>query len=175
MIRLASALLALTTLPWQPATAAGAEPVQPRLRAALTCQGDALGAIYALEEGGSQFAQGYAIASIGEELDSQVLVVLEQPLTIAGASTQLVRGGPSTPEAGFGGLVYARFRGDHAAVVKELNLHAPAADAPTPELGRFQRAVPLAGEESSMCPPMIVLTPLEDGEFLLGCGWCNGG
>lgn len=24
------------------------------------------------------------------------------------------------------------------------------------------------------CPMKIALTPLENGTFLLGCGWCNG-
>ena len=39
--------------------------------------------------------------------------------------------------------------------------------------GDYQRAMP-AQNADDVCPLTIELKPLEDGQFLLGCGWCNG-
>lgn len=159
------------------AAPAGAAAVHEQLRDALRCKGDALGTVQALVDGGSRFAEGYAVASIGAEIDTQALVVLDQPLEIGGATTHLILAGPSAHEEGFGGLVYARFRGDHLAVVKALGLEAHAPKDNEVHIGDFQKLLPPAdgaSEAESVCPPTIGLTPLEGGEFLLGCGWCNG-
>jgi len=75
----------------------------------------------------------------------------------------------------FGALVYGRFRGDPRAAVKALKL-APTAKKDGLRLGHFTRAlaVDIDGHPDKVCPMTIALTPLEDGTFLLGCGWCNG-
>lgn len=145
------------------------------LEDALLCRGDSLGVVQDLVAAGSRFDQGYAVASIGEEIDTQSLVVLERPLQIAGASTRLVLAGPTPHETDFNGLVYARFHGDHKVVIQQLGLQEPASGDAAAPIGRFQKAVAAdADADAAVCPPTIGLTPLEGGEFLLGCGWCNG-
>lgn len=159
-----------TSAPFKSAT------LHAQLEDALLCRGDSLGAVQELVEAGSRFDLGYAVASIGEEIDTQSLVVLEQPLQIAGASTRMVLAGPTPHETDFNGLVYARFHGDHKVVIQHLGLQEHSTGDQTTPIGRFQKAAPLdAGAAAdAACPPTIGLTPLEGGDFLLGCGWCNG-
>jgi hypothetical protein len=70
----------------------------------------------------------------------------------------------------FAGYLYARFKGDYRETVKLLKLQADKSK------GDEKRAHFVSSQApQNACPPTIMLTPLENGEFLLGCGWCNGG
>lgn len=157
-------------------SAGAAEPTpQARLADAILCKGDPLDAVSKLAaSGSSQFDRGFAAATFGEEMDEWDVVILKSPLEIAGAKTSAVLRTFSQSED-FGALVYGRFRGDYRQAVKALKL-APTAKKDGPRLGKFTRAmaVDLDGHPDKVCPMTIALTPLEDGTFLLGCGWCNG-
>lgn len=148
--------------------ALAADGVGDRIGKAIVCEGEPQTAVLWLDEHvGKEDAQAKVTAS-GEDLAYRVDVALKQPITIAGATstsaTWQVEG-----EEGFSGVVYARFSGDAAAVAKHLKLDEAKVDADL--LGKYQRAVP----DGTGCPPTILLQPLKGTEFLLGCGWCNGG
>jgi len=160
-------MLAVAVLPLQAlATDAG-----DALRGALTCDGDPLSTLQTLAaEGSAGFDRGHAGFEFGEEIDTKSVVVLREPLVIAGASTTGVIGGPAHLREDFGALVQARFDGDWKPVAKALKL-APAGD------GNLQRRAlenDSSGSPNEVCPMTIELLPLDDGGFLLGCGWCNG-
>lgn len=139
------------------------------LREALVCAGnDPLSAVQALAAHGStRFDDGYAGYEIGEEIDTQSIVLLRTPVTIAGATTHAVVAGPSPAYEAFEALIHARFAGDWRPVAAELKL--------VPQAGSdvLQRATGTVSDDV-VCPPTIQLRPLDDGGFLLGCGWCNG-
>jgi hypothetical protein len=126
------------------------------------------------ESGSSHFDQGFAAATFGEEMDEMDVVVLRSPLEIAGAKTSAILLTFAQSED-FGALVYGRFRGDYHQAVSALKL-APTAKKEGVRLGQFTRAlaVDADGHPDKVCPMTIALTPLENGSFLLGCGWCNG-
>lgn len=150
--------------------AAADSDVQQLLRGALTCEGSPLDTVNALaEKGTSGFAQGVAGYQFGEELDLVSGVVLREPLLIGIASTSHVVASLGSFHYGFSGYVFARFDGDPAAAVKLLKL----SKSDQPESESYIRAV---GEKDpeNVCPPTIELKALDDGSFLLGCGWCNG-
>lgn len=156
--------------------AGAAEPTpQALLTDAILCKGDPLAAVRKLAaSGSSQFDRGFAAATFGEEMDEMDVVILRSPLEIAGASTSAILRTFAQGED-FGALVYGRFRGDHRKAAAALKL-APTAKKDGLRLGQFTRAmaVDVDGRPDKVCPMTIALTPLEDGTFLLGCGWCNG-
>ena len=149
-----------------------AEPDANRtLRAALLCEVDPLDAVQALAASGSSaFDAGYAGYEIGEEIDTKSIVLLRAPITIEGAVTHAVIGGPTPQFEDFEGLVSARFTGNAQAVATALRL-TPGGDGG--QLSRAMETDPADGEDV-VCPMTIHLKTLEDGAFLLGCGWCNG-
>lgn len=154
---------------WGSAAAASSE-LQQQLSGALTCDGSPLDTVNALaEKGSSGFAQGFAGYQFGEEMDLVSGVVLREPLMIGAASTSHVVASLGSFHYGFTGYVFARFAGDPAATIKLLNL----SKADKPEGESFVRAMP-AQDANDFCPLTIELKALEDGGFLLGCGWCNG-
>jgi hypothetical protein len=170
------ALVAGFCAPLVPSPASAAEPTpQARLTDALLCKGDPLEIIAKVaENGSSHFDQGYAAATFGEEMNQMDVVILRSPLEIAGAKTTVILRSFAQSED-FGGIVYGRFRGDYQKVVAALKLvPTPAQDGL--RLGHFTKAMPVGvdGQPDKICPMTIVLTPQEDGTFLLGCGWCNG-
>jgi hypothetical protein len=156
--------------------AGAAEPTpQALLTDAILCKGDPLATVRKMAEGGSShFDQGFAAATFGEEMDEMDVVVLRSPLEIGGAKTSAVLLTFAQGED-FGALVYGRFRGDYHQAVSALKL-APTAKKDGVRLGQFTRAlaVDADGHPDKVCPMTIALTPLENGSFLLGCGWCNG-
>ncbi|HVR97374.1 MAG TPA: hypothetical protein VMW27_12215 [Thermoanaerobaculia bacterium] len=159
------------------APAAGtAEPTpQALLEDAILCQGDPLAAVRKMTAGGpSSFDRGFAAATFGEEMDEMNVVILRSPLEIAGAKTSAVLMTFAQSED-FGALVYGRFRGDYRQAVSALKL-VPTAKKDGLRLGQFTRALAVGadGRPDKVCPMTIVLNPLENGTFLLGCGWCNG-
>jgi hypothetical protein len=155
------------------ALAAGAvEPTpQALLTDALLCKGEPLEAARKLAAAeSSQFDQGIAAATFGEEMDEFSVVILKSPLEIGGAKTSAIMATLAQSED-FGALVYGRFRGDYHKAVAALKL-APTAKKDGVRLGQFTKAT--KGQSGEVCPMTIALTPLEDGTFLLGYGWCNG-
>lgn len=139
---------------------------------ALVCKGDVTEAVRSLAEGGSRFAGGYAAYSFGTGMQDRSIVILDEPLTLAGSTTHAVISEPSNSYNGFQAFTYARFRGDWRAAVEALGLkpEAPGAEVP---LGQY---VAPRGEDE-ICPATIILSvdpDMPEGEFLLGCGWCNG-
>lgn len=159
-----------------PSTVRAAEPTpQALLTDALLCKGDPLATVRKMAAGGSaHFDRGFAGATFGEEMDEMDVVILQSPLEIAGARTSSILLTFAQGED-FGALVYGRFRGDHRQAVKALKL-APTARKDGLRLGHFTKAMAVDsdGRPDKVCPMTIALTPLEDGTFLLGCGWCNG-
>lgn len=157
-------------------TAGAAEPTpQALLTDAILCKGDPLAIVAKMtENGSSHFDQGFAATTIGEEMDEMDVVILRSPLEIGGARTSAVLRSFAQSED-FGGIVYARFRGDYHQAVSALKL-APTAKKDGLRLGQFTKAmaVDVDGHPEKVCPMTIALTPQEDGTFLLGCGWCNG-
>lgn len=157
------------------ATAGAAEPTsQALLTDALLCKGDPLAIVRRMAaSGSSSFDRGFAAATFGEEMDEMDVVILRSPLEIAGARTSAVLLTFAQSED-FGALVYGRFRGDYHQAVSALKL-APTAKKDGLRLGHFTRAlaVDADGHPDKICPMTIALAPLEDGTFLLGCGWCN--
>jgi hypothetical protein len=150
-----------------PSTAFAARPVDDALRAALRCEGDPLDVVRSLAAAGNgRAAEGFIGYEIGEEMDTISGVALQRPLDVAGASTHNVVASLAGLYQGFNGIILAQFEGQHAGVVEQLNLEPG-------DNGNFVRAVP-TGEADEVCPPTIELRPLQDGRFLLGCGWCNG-
>ncbi|HEX6864492.1 MAG TPA: hypothetical protein VF414_16805 [Thermoanaerobaculia bacterium] len=159
-----------------PTSARAAEPTpQALLMDALLCKGDPLATVRKMAaSGSSQFDRGFAAATFGEEMDEMAVVILRSPLEIAGARTSAILLTFAQSED-FGALVYGRFRGDSQKAVSTLKL-APTAKKDGLRLGHFTKAMAVSvdGKPDKVCPMTIALTPLGDGTFLLGCGWCNG-
>lgn len=159
-----------------PGTVDAADPTPQALLAdAILCKGDPLAIVRKMAaSGSSQFDRGLAAATFGEEMDEMDVVILRSPLEIAGARTSAILRTFSQSED-FGALVYGRFQGDYHQAVKALKL-APTARKDGLRLGQFTRALAVGadGQPDKVCPMTIALTPMEDGTFLLGCGWCNG-
>ena len=153
-----------------------AEPTpQARLADAILCKKDPLEIVGKMaENGAAHFDQGFAAATFGEEMDEMDVVILRSPLEIAGAQTSAILRSFAQSED-FGGIVYGRFRGDYRKAVSALKL-VPTKKVDGLRLGHFTKAmaVSLDGQPEKICPMTIALTPLEDGTFYLGCGWCNG-
>ena len=153
-----------------------AEPTpQALLTDAILCKGDPLATVRKMAaSGSSSFDRGFAAATFGEEMDEMDVVILRSPLEIAGGKTSAILLTFAQSED-FGALVYGRFRGDYRQAVKALKL-APTVKKDGLRLGQFTKAtgIDVDGRPDKVCPMTIALTPLENGTFLLGCGWCNG-
>ena len=158
--------------------AIAAEPTpQSLLTNAILCKGDPLEIVRKMAAGGSShYAQGVAAATFGQEMDEKDVVLLRSPLKIAGAETSAILLSFGQSEDDFMALVYGRFRGDYHHAVSTLKLVPTAKGKDGLRMGQFTRAmaVDVEGHPAKDCPMTIALTPLEDGTFLLGCGWCNG-
>jgi hypothetical protein len=153
-----------------PATFAASTTVHDGLRDALLCKGEPADAVQVLLDAGSDFAQGYAVHGFGEDLSYKAVVILEEPLTIAGATSKAVIAGAESVNFEFSAFVSAQFTGDYKSVVEALKLE-PTKDFNEMSMGRYVSEQVREGA----CPNTIILTPQADGQFLLGCGWCNGG
>lgn len=152
-----------------PVIAAPASTPHAKLTQALLCKGASEG-LEAWVLGGSNFAAGYAVQGFGEELSYKSMVILKDPITIAGAKTNAVVWSLDPNYFEFNANLFAEFTGDYKAVVKSLKLQ-PSKGFNESSMGRFVSVQASA----NACPETIVLTPKENGRFLLGCGWCNGG
>ncbi len=149
-----------------------AEPdFRPELIKALTCQIDPLQSVRELAKvGSSKYASGFVGYSFGEEMDYTAVIILRSPVVIAGAQANGVVAATANYYADFNGVVHARFTGDYKKVVKALGL------APRESGKSFfkQTKVGRDGKPDNGCPMTIELKVLDDGKFVLGCGWCNG-
>jgi len=145
-------------------------PVNKVLTDALLCKRDPAQAIFDIERQGSDFSKGIAVHGFGDGLMSKSVIILSNPLRIGSATAYAVVAEPEASHFDFGAFTYALFTGDAEAVVALLNLQ-PAKSKDSQQLGKFvSRQAP-----AESCPRTVVLTPVEGGKFLLGCGWCNGG
>lgn len=146
-----------------------------RLKNAILCGAKGIHSvreIAALES--RQFEDGYAGLSFGEEMMVKDIVILKEPIVIYGAKTNAVIVNFEQSYLNFSSIVYSRFKGNYESVVKNLGLIAvPEKDH---HGGSFQRntGMDIEGKPENVCALTIQLRPLEKGEFLLGCGWCNG-
>lgn len=162
-------LVSILLLTFQATGAQASEAdVHASLVQALTCAVSPLDAVQELAAAGNRRAnEGFVGYEFGEEMDTVSGVALTSSLQLAGASTSNVVASLANPYEGFGAYVHARFDGDFQTAVKALKL------AKSSEDGNYRRAMP-AKDADDVCPLTIELKPLEDGQFLLGCGWCNG-
>ncbi|KAA2285503.1 hypothetical protein [Arenimonas fontis] len=77
---------------------------------------------------------------------------------------------PASPD--FRAFVHAEFRGDPATVIRALGLEP--GDGHPGAIADWIRVAEREGEAGGgRCPDMVGLTVLDDGRFLLGCGWCR--
>ncbi|MFN0118036.1 MAG: hypothetical protein ACKVQC_07095 [Elusimicrobiota bacterium] len=142
--------------------------VHRALRGVVLCEGAPFDTLRDLtRHGSSTWNQGYAGSDHGEEMNHSNILVLRRPLEISGALTSSIIGELGKSNDEFEGLIYGRFHGDFKKVVKDLGLRESKSS-----VGKYTREIP---DPNTGCPKTIGLTPKEGDEFLLGCGWCNGG
>jgi len=156
--------LAITVLPM---VASAADSPHRKLQDALMCKGEPLDALRSLNARNSDGT--YTATDFGDGMDYTNVVILKIPIRIAGSTTQAVIGEVRQSHSDFAGHVYSRFKGDYRQVVEQLGLVKSKA----PVVGRYEREVETRSQDLE-CPKTIGLTPKDNGEFLLGCGWCNG-
>lgn len=132
---------------------------------ALICKGDPANAVYNLVDQNNNFKSGYAAYGFGEGTSYKAIVILNKPLIIGSATTEAVISETENSNFDFNAFTYAKFKGDYKKIVVLLKLF-PAKNSES-AMGHYV-------SNSSGCPNAIALTPLENGEFLLGCGWHNG-
>lgn len=152
-----------------PLCAAESDRVRAELAAALVCEGEVAEVVSRLAENPPAFDSGVAATGFGEEMSYKAVAILETPLMVGKASTRAVISEAESTHFEFLAFTYAEFSGDFRPVVAALGLKPEAADAEV-KMGKYV----LPKSDGSDCPPTIILTPGEDGHFLLGCGWCNG-
>ena len=105
----------------------------------------------------------------GEEVGHRIDVQLKVPIDVEGAIASTVTWqGEGDPDA-FGAILVAEFEGDYKIVARHLNL-VPSGEKDTFK-GVFLREI----SNGTLCAPTILLKPISESRFKLGCGWCNGG
>lgn len=142
------------------------DDIHRSLADAIVCKGDPVQAVYALVQNGSNFNAGYATYGFGDGTSYKAVVILKEPLKLGEATAIAVISETDPSNFDFNAFTYAKFKGDYLKMVKTLKLQE-AAPFTNESLGKFI-------SNPSGCPNTIALTPLENGEFLLGCGWHNG-
>lgn len=150
-------------------SAAELDPIRAGLADALVCKGEVAEVVSNLSDHPPAFDSGIAATGFGEEMSYKSVAILAEPLLIGKASTRAVISEAEPTHGDFSAFTYAEFSGDYRPLVKALGLKPEAADSEI-KLGKFV----LPQTDGSDCPKTIILTPGEDGHFLLGCGWCNG-
>jgi hypothetical protein len=122
-------------------------------------------AVYSLVDKGENFKHGFAAYGFGEETSYRAIVILNDPLIIGSAFTYAVVSETENSNYNFGAFTYAQFKGDYQEAITLLSL-VKNKDSDG-SMGEFV-------SNPKICPKTIALTPLEKGEYLLGCGWYNG-
>lgn len=164
----AAALIAAIMISW--ASSADEPPYKVALQRMLLCEGDVL----AMEEEISgRYRDGHSsemsVLRWGEAAAPTTVFMPSGGIQLFGAKAAGVV--VSTRGSGyrnFQAYVFAEFVGDRRKAIDALKL-VPG-DGRTGEY--VQRASHLDGD--ALCPPLVYLTPIANGRFLLGCGWCNG-
>ena len=154
---------------------AKAEDVRDTLKDAVTCGINPLDKIRKIVDKGNQFKKGHSVAYNGDGSAETAIVILEKPIEISGSSSFAIFGVADLAlYFDFNGLVFGRFKGDYKKVVTDLKLNEVLDSKIV--VGKFERKLGIdsSGKPYDVCPMTIGLTPLKNGEFLLGCGWCNG-
>ena len=139
--------------------------VERSLLDALVCKGNPENVVYGLVEKKNNFKVGYAAYGFGEGTSYKAIVILSKPISVASATTDAVISETENSNFDFSAFTYSKFKGDYKQVVSLLHL-IPSKNSES-ALGKYVSNL-------SGCPNSIALTPLENGEFLLGCGWHNG-
>lgn len=132
---------------------------------AIRCKGRPEGAVHNLIKSGENFKHGYAAYGFGEETSYRAIVILESPLKVGSATSYAVISELENSNYNFAAYTYARFKGDYREAVSNLKLIKNTNKESS--MGEFV-------SNPKFCPQTILLTPMENGEFLLGCGWPNG-
>ncbi len=146
------------------------EAVHKSLTNAVICKAKPAEAVYELVQKGNNFKLGYAAYGFGEGTGYKAVAILNEPLSFHGSTTFAIVSETENSYFDFSAFTYGKFKGDYKQVVKALNLQ-PASPFTAESLGKFVSEQPT----NNKCPETIALTPIENGYFLLGCGWCNGG
>lgn len=152
------------------AAASEVNSVQQNLADAILCKSKPAEAVFDLVNKGNNFNSGYAAYGFGDGTGYKAVAILKEPIKLYGATTFAVVSESEHSYFNFSAFTYGKFKGDYTSVVKALKLQ-PTQSFTYESLGKFVSQQP----ESNHCPATIALTPMEDGYFLLGCGWCNGG
>jgi hydrogenase maturation factor len=145
--------------------------VRSQLVKSLTCQINPLDTVRGIaKKADNKYDSGYIGLIFGEGMQHTAVVNVRSPIVIAGAKANTIVASTIFFYENAAVLVHARFTGDYKRVVTELGLQSKKND------GSFVKPtkVNLYGEPVSACPMTIELQSLENGEFVLGCGWCNG-
>jgi hypothetical protein len=156
------------------AAAADAAGLAAELKEALLCKGNPLEPVQQAVKHGA-FDLGVASVTFGEGEGERTVIVLREPIVIAGAETRAVIRETTPSNARFKGIVYAEFSGKPKEAIKALKLEPSVAGAKS-FVGVHERSLgkDVYGSKGAACPKTIGLTPLPKGGFLLGCGWCQG-
>jgi hypothetical protein len=195
-----SLLLAGCTAPSEPATAAAATTAgaphdgaaanapgraDPALAAAaradllkaVTCDGDPLERVRHLAaKGAADFPSGIATATLAADETPVEVVVLAEPIAFHDARARVVFGDAEQQTGLFpGAIVYAAFDGDFRQAVAALGLQPNAPGGEWEGVGFTDAAAKRkANPADVVCPPTVLLSPIDDRHFYLGCGRCNG-
>lgn len=156
------------------AAAADGPTLAAELKEALLCKGNPLEPVQQAVKHGA-FDLGVVSVTIGEGEAERTVIVLRDPIVIAGAETRAVVRERTASNARFKGIVYAEFEGKPKEAIKSLKLE-PAVAGGKSFVGAYERSLgkDIHGAKGASCPKTIGLTPLPNGGYLLGCGWCNG-
>lgn len=154
--------------------------VHRKLESAIVCTSDPIQTVHTIVDSGSSFEAGYASYGFGDGVGYKSVVILNNPIIIAGSKAIAVVAETENSYFDFNGIVYARFAGDYKNAIARLKLK-PVVKKADEGKGNERRVIyerrlkiNIEGQSEKTCPMVITLTPLENKEFLLGCGWCNG-
>ena len=145
--------------------------VRSQLEKSITCQVNPLDTVREIaEKADNKYESGYIGLIFGDGMQYTAVVNVRSPIIIAGAKANTVVASTIFFYESAPVLVHARFAGDFRKVVTALGLRSKQNGE------SFFKAtkVDLYGKPVSACPMTIELQPLKNGEFVLGCGWCNG-
>ncbi|MBT1442911.1 hypothetical protein KJI95_00010 [Shewanella sp. JM162201] len=139
--------------------------IQKNLLDALVCKGKPESVVYDLVEKKTNFKNGYAAYGFGEGTAYKAMVILQEPINIGDAKAEAIVSETENSYFDFSAFTYAKFSGDYQKIVNLFSL-VPSNSAGS-AFGKYVSNI-------SGCPKTIALTPLSNGQFLLGCGWHNG-
>lgn len=136
-----------------------------RLQKALLCESEPQNVVLWLHPKVGEDSTEAKIVASGEDIEYRIDVLLRKPIELAGASTKTVTW-QVEGEKNFDGIVFAEFVGNSSLVASHLALHyTKDKDA---NFGKYSREIP----DGNLCPPTIMLSPISESRFMLGCGWC---